>query len=148
MATSQISETRRKWLTLSMAAVSSDDLDEAVHVPDGLHRAADALDEAGGAGHEALPAVQPGSPVRNVKVVVVWSCSSEHGALPHGFLAVSAMPWSGTETPSWGIAKMCEAASGPIACGRLAVEPRRSPPTVPGPGAMNGLRSPVWESQL
>src|SRR5207302_4638444 len=39
-----------------------DHIDEAVHVPDRLHRAAEAVDPAGGAGHEALPAVVAGLP--------------------------------------------------------------------------------------
>ena len=34
-----------------------DDIHEAVHVAERLHRAAEAVEEAGGAGHEALPAV-------------------------------------------------------------------------------------------
>src|SRR5579884_401216 len=39
------------------ARLRSDHIDEAVHVADGLHRAAEAVVEAGRAGHEALPAV-------------------------------------------------------------------------------------------
>src|SRR5690348_17131506 len=35
----------------------SDDIHESVHVADRLHRAAEPVDEAGGAGNEALPAV-------------------------------------------------------------------------------------------
>ena len=34
-----------------------DHVHEAVHVPDRLHRAAEAVDEAGRTGHEALPAI-------------------------------------------------------------------------------------------
>src|SRR5438105_452171 len=60
LETSHHRATRRKWLTSFMrrGTLSSHDLDEAVHVADRLHRPAEALDVAGGARHEALPAVQ------------------------------------------------------------------------------------------
>ena len=77
----------------------SDHIDVSVHVADRLHRAAEAVDEAGGAGHEALPAVMALLPVRNVNVTVSCASSSEHGAKSHCFLASSSTPWSGTITP-------------------------------------------------
>src|SRR5579875_3080284 len=66
----QIIRSRRKWRRSSPVAPvapwskvvmpprGSYDLQVAVHVPDGLHRPAEPLDEAGGAGDQALPAIQ------------------------------------------------------------------------------------------
>ena len=45
---------RAPWLA---SRAPSDDIHEAVHVADRLHRAAEAVEEAGRARHEALPAV-------------------------------------------------------------------------------------------
>ena len=55
------------------------------------------------------------------------------------------MPTIGTETPSCGIAKMCEAVSGPT-CWVDLPSRLKVPPTVPVAWEMNGLRSPVWLS--
>src|SRR5437588_11136695 len=57
---SQISTTRRKWLTSVKPAAASYDLDEPAHVPHRLHRAAEPVDVAGGTRHEALPSVEAG----------------------------------------------------------------------------------------
>src|SRR5580693_4444883 len=63
VATSHSTRKRRQWFGSSRAtpgaAAGSDDIDEAVHVAERLHRAAVAIEEAGAAGHEALPAVAP-----------------------------------------------------------------------------------------
>ena len=122
---------RRQWLTSFIDARASYDLDEAVHVADGLHRAAQALDEPGRAGDEALPAVQArprrAERERDRLVVVL----SEHGALAHGFLALSGTPSSGTETGrsagSRTRARRCRGRSPAVG---LPLS-RKSPPTVP-----------------
>src|ERR1700726_926310 len=61
VATTQMVVKRRAWLGSETippgAADGSDDIDEPVHVAEGLHRAAVAGDEASAAGDEALPAV-------------------------------------------------------------------------------------------
>src|SRR5665213_1866648 len=60
VATIQIVVKRRAWFGSSgawPAVVGLDDIDEAVHVSEGLHRPTEAVDVAGGARHEALPAV-------------------------------------------------------------------------------------------
>src|SRR5579875_1832835 len=57
VAISQSSASRRKCGVLS-AVSNSHNLYEAVHVPDGLHGATEAIDVAGRAGHKALPAVE------------------------------------------------------------------------------------------
>src|ERR1700749_2719914 len=79
--------------------------------------------------------------VRNVNVIVSWSVLSGHGALAHGFFAESGTPYSGTDTPICGIAKMCEAASGSIVTVGLPLSPN-VPPMIPVACAMNGLRRP------
>ena len=75
VATSQImptpAEVRR--VVLHIPLPFSDDFDEAVHVPDSLHRAAKAVDVTGGARHEALPAVLALGRVRNVNVTTILS---------------------------------------------------------------------------
>src|SRR6185437_10199876 len=58
LTTSHHRTMRRKWLGSLTSDKPSDHLDEAVHVADGLHGTAEAVDETGGARHEALPAVQ------------------------------------------------------------------------------------------
>src|SRR6516165_8158052 len=83
--------------------------------------------------------------VRNVNELVVWSLLSEQGALLHGFLALSEMPWSGTDRPNCGTANTCEAEFGSIATVDLplSVYP---PPTVPCAWPKNAFRRPVAES--
>src|SRR5271170_4295630 len=60
-AVSQMMRKRRQWFgscgATPGATAGSDDIDETVHEAERLHRAAVAVDEAGAAGHEALPAV-------------------------------------------------------------------------------------------
>src|SRR5579875_1484392 len=61
VAISQSSARRRKCGVLSTVP-NSHNLQEAVHVPDGLHRTTETVDVSSGAGHEALPAVEaPGA---------------------------------------------------------------------------------------
>ena len=76
-----------------------------------------------------------------------WSVLSGQGALAHGFLALSAMPSSGTETPISGMAKTCEAVSGPIAWVVLPSS-MKVLPTVPVAWPMNGLRRPDCAVEL
>src|ERR1035438_8698752 len=56
-ATTQMVVKRRAWFGSS--AVSLDDIDEPIHVAERLHRPPEAVDVAGSAGDEALPAVAP-----------------------------------------------------------------------------------------
>src|SRR5450755_490537 len=58
LATTHHSTTRRQWLTSFIVGRASYDVDEAVHVADGLHRSAPALDESRRARNEALPAIE------------------------------------------------------------------------------------------
>src|SRR5689334_1073296 len=54
-STTQMTPARIRW---ERSSTGSDDLEEAVHPADRLHRPAEPVDPAGGAGHEALPAVK------------------------------------------------------------------------------------------
>src|ERR1700733_5185277 len=84
---------------------------------------------------------RPLAPVRKVNVIVWCAFFSVHGALPPWFLALSSTPCSGTETPSCGTAKTCDAVSGSIACVVLPLSVN-APPTVPMACEMKGLRRP------
>ena len=91
----------------------SDHVEEAVHVADRLHRSAEAVEEAGRAGHEALPAVAPALPVRIMKVIGLVGLVERAGHLRRtGWGRLPATPWIGTMIPICGTAKVCEAASG------------------------------------
>ena len=60
LATSQIASSGRPWRAIASrlrTRPSSYDVQQPVHVAEALHRPAEAEDESGGAGHEALPAV-------------------------------------------------------------------------------------------
>jgi hypothetical protein len=71
-------------------------------------------------------------PVLKLKVIVLWASAKVQGATLHWFFALSAIPLSGTLTPSSGIANVCDARSVQdrdrlAVHGGLADDPERSP---------------------
>jgi hypothetical protein len=110
----------------------SHDVKEPVYVAEALNRAAETEDEDGGAGNEALPpenVALSGPEGEGDRVVGLGECA---GATLHWFFALSAIPLSGTLTPSSGIANVCDARSVQdrdrlAVHGGLADDPERSP---------------------
>ena len=65
--------------------------------------------------------------MRNENETVKWSVLSGHGALAHGFLALSEMPSRGTDRLISGIANTCEAVAGSITTVRFPLSVNAPP---------------------